>query len=273
VEQGSALPPLSSGVRLLGGRFVVGEMLGRGGMGAVYDVRDLALNVDLALKTSLDSRRGRVEALQNEFRALQGVSHPNLVRLHELFHDDGRWFFTMERVRGVPFTAFVRPAGLDLRRLRRALAQLTEGLLALHDVAKIHRDIKPSNTLVEAHGRLVLLDFGLIGDTRRAIPALMQGAGTVAYMAPEQASGTAGPAADWYSVGVMLYEALTGVLPFDGTPREILDRKLAEQPRSPSALAAGIPIELECLCMELLDKDPEKRPGGEEILEATETIE
>ena len=261
-----ATPPIEPGTRLCRGRFIIGAMLGRGGMGAVYEVRDQERGADLALKTLLHAGPERLLAFKYEFRALQDLVHPNLVRLDELFEDDGRWFFTMDRIQGVRFTDFVRPQGLDEQRLRRGLEQLSRGLGALHRADKVHRDIKPSNTLVDPAGRVVLLDFGLIGDARGTQEALLPGAGTAAYMAPEQVSGTSGRPADWYSVGVMLYQALTGALPFDGDAGAIVSRKLAESPLPPSLLAAGLPPDLERLCLDLLQRDPDARPDGEEIL-------
>jgi hypothetical protein len=262
--------PFSPGTRLGQGRFVVGQMIGRGGMGAVYDVHDHQRGVDLALKLLLDTRHERLLAFKNEFRALQDIHHRNLVRLDELFEDEGRWFFTMERVQGIPFVDHARPharaGGPEPSRLRAALVQLVRGLLALHDADKVHRDVKPSNTLVEAGGRVVLLDFGLVGDARTPHDVLLPGAGTVAYMAPEQVRGASGRPADWYSVGVMLYQSLTGVLPFDGPAHEIVTRKLAEPAPHPAALVAGLPPDLEDLCADLLARDPDQRPDGREIL-------
>jgi hypothetical protein len=259
-------PPMRAGARLCKDRFVVGRMLGRGGMGVVYEVHDVERGADLALKTLLDTRSEQLLSFKREFRALQDLTHANLVRLDELFEDNGRWFFTMERIQGIPFTSFVRPCGIDPPRLRQSLLQLTLGLRALHGADKIHRDIKPSNTLVEPGGRVVLLDFGLIGDTRNAKEGRMPGAGTAAYMAPEQLGGDGGRPGDWYGVGVMLYQALTGMLPFDGAPRTILTRKLVETPRPPSTLAGDVPPDLERLCMDLLQREPERRPDGKEVL-------
>jgi tetratricopeptide (TPR) repeat protein len=262
-----ASPPLAPGTRLCRGRFVIGPMLGRGGMGAVYEVRDGVRGADLALKTLLHAAPERLLAFKQEFRALQDLVHPNLVRLDELFEDGGRWFFTMERIRGVRFTEYVHANGLDELRLRRGLEQLARGLLALHGANKVHRDIKPSNTLVEPTGRVVLLDFGLIGDARRLDSALMPGAGTAAYMAPEQFLGSGGREADWYSVGVMLYQALTGTLPFPSDATEMVNYKLGAAPRPPSELQPGVPADLERLCLDLLQRAPEARPDGEAILQ------
>jgi tetratricopeptide (TPR) repeat protein len=151
----------------------------------------------------------------------------------------------------------------DEARLRDALAQLVVGISALHDAGKVHRDIKPSNILVTANGRVVVLDFGLIGD-----PGVFEkGAGTVKYMAPEQASGEAvGPAADWYGVGVTLYAALTGNVPFVGQVTDILARKLDSDPAPPSKFDVDVPEDLEELCMALLRRNPAERPGAREIL-------
>jgi tetratricopeptide (TPR) repeat protein len=151
----------------------------------------------------------------------------------------------------------------DEVRLRDALAQLVVGISTLHDAGKVHRDIKPSNILVTANGRVVVLDFGLIGDPGR----FEKGAGTVKYMAPEQASGgVVGPAADWYGVGVMLYAALTGNVPFVGQVTDILARKLDSDPAPPSTFAADVPRDLEELCLALLRRNPAERPGAREIL-------
>jgi hypothetical protein len=261
-----ARSPLRIGTRLCGGRFVVGEVLGRGGMGEVYSVHDARRAATFALKTILDVRPEGLLAFKNEFRALHDLHHPNLVELGELFEDQGRWFFTMEKIAGVPFTRHVRPSGLDPPRLRLALLELAKGLRALHRAGKIHRDVKPSNTLVERGGRVVLLDFGLIGDARAAGLLGRPGFGTVAYMAPEQATGDEGPAADWYAAGTMLYEALTGELPWAGAPAEILARKRSERARPPSERAPGLPADLEELCVDLLHPDPRRRPDGSEII-------
>jgi len=156
-------------------------------------------------------------------------------------------------------------------RLRDALAQLARGLQALHSAGKVHRDIKPSNVLVDGDARVVLLDFGL------AAPAAPEAAGgqlsdinvvgTVDYMAPEQAaSRPVGPPADWYAVGSVLYEALTGQVPFKGPPLEVLMQKQSRHPPSPRELVSTVPRDLDALTMELLATDAAARPTGEAIL-------
>ena len=153
----------------------------------------------------------------------------------------------------------------DEERLRDGLRQLVRGLSALHEAGMVHRDIKPGNVLVTPAGRVVILDFGLVADASPARTNLGV-VGTLGYMAPEQTSGApVGPAADWYSVGVMLFEALTGRLPFLGTPDDILAQKQHAEPPPPREIIADVPADLDALCVELLRRDPALRPAGAEI--------
>jgi serine/threonine protein kinase len=155
----------------------------------------------------------------------------------------------------------------NLDRLRASLAQLGRGICALHSARKLHRDLKPSNVLVTESGRVVILDFGLITDLRPKLSEDTLLAGTPNYMSPEQAAGLAvAEASDWYAVGVILYEALTGDLPFHGRSRDILRAKLQQEPRAPHDLIPRIPEDLSNLCFDLLRLDPKKRPTGSEFI-------
>lgn len=249
------------------------RLLGEGGMGSVYEVFDREARRSIALKTLRHASPGSVYRFKQEFRTLADVQHPNLVHLYELVADEsGDVFFTMELVRGTHFLKYVRDAKgqADHERLRDALRQLVEGVLALHSAAKLHRDIKPSNVLVTAEGRVVILDFGVAAElsTRaRYAPAQREIVGTAPFMAPEQALAAAPhEASDWYSVGVVLYAALAGTPPFVGTAEEIIAEKLAADPVPPSQRAGNVPADLESLCMALLARDPQLRPTGPEIL-------
>ncbi len=299
-------------------RFRVFRRLGEGGMGVVYEALDRERGVRVALKTVRRHNGDVLLRLKNEFRALQGLDHPNLVQLGELLEADGHWFFTMELVEGVPFTDYVRQsgraalgssagaggsgdsipdddgegwhasdvrqalafdaspdkaiqghaAGFDDARLRATLSQLIKGLLALHGTGKVHRDIKPPNVLVTSNGRVVILDFGLAAEIEpHADFATYHIVGTAHYMAPDQAFGKpVGPEADWYSVGVMIYEALTGILPFRGNPAEVLAAKQSQDPVPARSLNPFAPEDLAVLCTELLQRSPAQRPSGKRLL-------
>ena len=163
------------------------------------------------------------------------------------------------------------PPSSDWGRLRSLLRQLAEGLTALHAAGHVHRDVKPQNVLVTRDGRVVILDFGLIAEL--APPSLdrtsgFHAVGTPGYMSPEQARGVAvTEASDWYSVGVILYEALTGVRPFEGETLDVLVRKQHETPVPPRDRIPSVPADLDLLCRRLLQPVVQERPTGAEILE------
>lgn len=301
------------------GRYFVIRELGRGGMGRVYKVWDRTRGGRVALKMLPTNDPELLYQFKREFRSLTEIVHRNLASLYELTTVDDQWFFTMELIVGVDFGAYVRlkdsscltqkyvdrtlrdgdvPDGdpdtlfraeeqcpADLGRLRHALRQLVEGLIALHRFGKVHRDIKPSNVLVRPNGELVILDFGLIAEFRAVVNAAGSGegssvgssvlqpetdwtiAGTAAFMSPEQADGQPlTEPSDWYSVGIMLYESLTGRRPFQGAPREIMHAKKDIDPPPPSFQCKNVPKDLNDLCVQLLNRSPAKRPTGEQIL-------
>ena len=230
-ERAAGLPQLT--------RFKVLRRIGEGGSGLVYEAIDRDRQASVALKMLRVLDGEMLLRLKEEFRALQDIEHPNLIRLFELSCDEGTWFYTMELVNGQSFSAYVagdaEPASrvhvrelaelatgkhertgsrtvnplrarplVDYARLRESLAQLARGLVALHAAGKVHRDIKPSNVLVARDGRVVILDLGLVSDSTDA-HEVEDGVvvGTISHMAPEQAAGgDVGAAADWYSVGV-----------------------------------------------------------------------
>lgn len=267
--------------------------LGRGACGVVYRVRDEQLGRDVALKQLLRFSPRSLQMFKQEFRSLADIAHPNIASLYDLHSDGDDWSFTMELLDAVEFNEYVwsrldsciddyqiptaRIAGQGTRlsepvmtRLYASLKQLATGLNALHMAGVLHRDIKHSNVMVTTEGRVVLLDFGLAVEMSSNSSGPIQG--TPAFMAPEQCAGrAASPATDWYSVGVMLYDILTGQLPFTGSPGKILEDKQEALPTEPRQLEPSIPDELNDLCMQLLQIDPECRPSISEFLRKTGT--
>ena len=159
-------------------------------------------------------------------------------------------------------------SALDLARLNNALGQLAQGLQALHETGKLHRDIKPSNVLITNEGRVVILDFGLVTDVEgRGLHHSIHVAGTPDYMSPEQCMQLPiSRASDWYAVGVMLYQALSGQLPFTGTFFQVMSNKQSTDPPAPADLAPDVPQELNELCKQLLNRRPDARPAGRDVL-------
>ncbi|MCP4915808.1 MAG: protein kinase, partial [Proteobacteria bacterium] len=250
-------------------RYSVVRLLGQGASGDVYEVQDEQAGRRVALKLLREVTPDRLLRFKEEFRQVADLSHPNLVTLYDLEVSEGRWFFTMELIDGVDFIRHVRPAGLDEGRLRDALAQLIEALGALHRFGTVHRDVKPSNVLVDSTGRVVVLDFGLAA-TRAVESAdtlsMVELAGTPAYMSPEQANGApATPESDWYAVGTLLYQALTGELPFSGSVLKVLlDKRVRSAPPLASEAASE---DLIAVTQGLLARDATARPRFDSLAE------
>lgn len=256
------------------GRFVVEREIGRGGMGVVYKAIDREREMPVALKTLRQLDLSSIYFFKREFRSLHDLVHPNLCSLIELINDGGVWLLTMELVEGVDFLSYQRKResasySYDESKLRNSLIGLCRGLVALHRAGKVHRDIKPSNVLITAEGRVVLLDFGVIADKEYEREHLNSLVGTAEYMAPEQTdTAKVGPEADCYAVGVMLFEALTGKLPFQGKPLQIILEKRKMPPPMPRDFQPNVPGDLDRICLQLLCQNPPERPTAEEVLRA-----
>ena len=270
-------------------RFKPIRLLGTGGSGSVHLVFDEQTGTEVALKTLNLSTGTDLYRFKREFRALADVKHPNLVTLHELISDGASWFFTMEYVAGLPFDRYLLgrsalsetelsivstdglveqpPVHVDPECLLRSIQQLCAGVHAMHEIGCIHRDLKPTNVLVNESGRVVILDFGLAQPTGNSTLSGGGFSGTPAYMAPEQAlDRPCLPAADWYAVGTMIYEVLTGRCPFEGAMFDVLLRKQTDDPLPPIQVNPEADELLSELCMRLIQRDESDRPSGPEIL-------
>ena len=251
-------------------RFALRRVIGAGGMGIVYDAYDRERRESVALKTIRRASSSELYYLKREFRGLADVAHRNLVSLYELVVEGASCFFTMELVDGVDVvqTLQARPAPGRFMGVRDVFRQIAEGVAALHRHGRLHRDIKPSNVLVASDGRVVILDFGLITDTKP--DASMPGAriaGTPAYMAPEDIAGTpATELSDWYSVGITLYQTLTGHVPFIGPFEDQYRFKTEEDPPEPASVNTGVPEELSRLCADLISRNHDRRRAGRDGL-------
>lgn len=269
-----------SAAKKLGNYELIRE-LGRGGFGVVYEAKQLERGDRVALKTlpMVSEAQGgiaraaeRLHRFRQEFRTLSEVNHPNLVGMQTLEVDGQQWFFTMDLVDGVDFLDYVRPGGkVDEQRLRDSLKQLARGIIALHDRNIVHRDLKPSNVMITSQGQLKLLDFGLVAELQQlAGETVSVGtknfAGTPRYAAPEQVAGQRTAAVDWYAVGVMLFEALTGQAPFKRSGIELLVEKQTSDAEKLTG-REDIPADLASLIDAFLERDPEQRPSDEAVAE------
>lgn len=275
---GALPPPAAAGaLAQFQDRFTLGRCIGQGAMGTVYEAHEQDSGRRVALKMLRRHNAAQLYRLKNEFRLIADVAHPNVVEVYELFGAADDWFFTMELVDGVPIDTALRAqpaaAGTRWSLLRRWIAEIVSAVSAVHDAGLLHRDLKPSNVLIDARGRVRVLDFGLVseqhaGGVGQTVDAVLTG--TPAYMAPEQAAGQrATTASDWYALGVIVYELLTGRLPHLGAMPQLLVLKQTQAIVSPRALAAHAPRDLSELCVSLLRVEPAQRLGRDALLELT----
>ena len=255
--------PLAPGERL-GGRFLLERRVGAGGMGEVYRARDLELDEIVAVKVMLPGRIGDASAaatLRREVRAARSIASPYVARTFELHHAGALTFLVMEFIEGHCLSTTIlaghRP-GPD--RAVVIARDVLLGLSAAHAAGVIHRDVKPANIMIRPSGQAILTDFGIarLAQQQHATGGL---SGTPAYMAPEQLQGgLVGPAADVFSLGVVLYELLAGTLPWLGsTPMATAIARLSEPPVPLGQRTANLPPSIEGWVMRALDRDPARR--------------
>ncbi len=265
------VPPADADLPGHVGRFRVVRRIGAGGMGVVYEALDVALGRPVALKrmkpAQAASPSGRRRFLR-EAQAVAALDHEHIVPVYEVGEDGGLPFLVMKLLQGETLAARLRRLGpLPVAEAVRIARQIADGLAAAHARGVIHRDSKPANVWLEAEGdRVRILDFGL-ARAAAASHSTAEGMvlGTPAYMAPEQAAGQTGahgPGCDVYGLGVILYEMLTGRVPFRGPTADVLRQIVTQPPPRPSAYRPGLDPGLEAICLKALAKEPQDRHAG-----------
>ena len=251
---------------LLGGRYRIIGLLGRGGMGEVYRATDLTLGQSVALKFLPEeaSRNQRLlERFHGEVRVARLVSHPNVCRVYDIGEIEGMPFISMEYVDGEDLASLLLRIGrLPADKAVETARKLCAGLTAAHDRGVIHRDLKPQNIMINKRGEVVIMDFGLAAISDQLSGAEVRN-GTPAYMAPEQLKGTGVTArSDIYALGLVLYELFTGKKPYDAkNVQQLIDLQDSVNLTSMTSVAADIDPAVEKVIRRCLDPDPAKRPA------------
>ncbi|HRC74344.1 MAG TPA: protein kinase, partial [Kouleothrix sp.] len=253
--------------KILNNRYELEQKIGEGGMARVYRGRDLRLSRAVAVKvlhSHYASDTGFLQRFHHEAQAVANLRHPNIVDVYDVGQDGDMHYIVMEYVPGSDLKALiVREAPLPVERAVSIAEAVARGLDAAHRLGMIHRDIKPQNIIIGEAGQVKITDFGIAKSTMStAMTETGVTFGTADYISPEQARGQpATPQSDIYSLGVTLYEMLTGRLPFTGDSSiAVAMQHVSAEPPPPRMYNSRIPPQLEAIVLRALNKDPSRRP-------------
>lgn len=265
---------------ILDKRYELLEHIGSGGMAEVYKAKDLILERLVAVKILNSQYAGDTEFVQRFHREARGaarLSHPNIVGVYDVGEDDGRHYIVMELVEGQTLKNMIAEKGkLDVEEALHIAKKIAAALEMAHKNNLVHCDIKPHNILVTANGAVKVADFGIARAVSSSTLTYNDTVvGSVHYFSPEQAKGTAiTPKSDVYSLGVVLYEMLTGQLPFDGsTPVGIALKHLQEDALSLRSIDESIPGKIDMIVMRAMDKNRDNRPDSTAMFKMIEAVE
>jgi serine/threonine protein kinase/Tfp pilus assembly protein PilF len=262
-------------------RYQIIEELGKGGMGKVYKANDIDIKEKVAIKLikpEISTDKNTIERFQNELKFARKIRHKNVCQMYDLNREEGTYYISMEYVEGENLRNMIRMSGqLGIGTAISVAKQVCAGLAEAHKLGVIHRDLKPSNIMIDREGVVRIMDFGIARSLKeRGITGAGVLIGTPEYMSPEQVEGKeTDRRSDIYSLGVILYEMVTGRIPFDGdSALTVAVKQKTERPKNPREFNTQLSEDLSSLIMRCLEKDKERRyQNADELRSALEDIE